>query len=70
MVTLDNIKRSITNSEYTEQYTKKSFNSPTLQSAPVFVLCEKCYWCATYLDKNRVLKEEGVDDDNNKMSPM
>jgi hypothetical protein len=22
-------------------------------SLPVFILCDKCYWCATYLDKTR-----------------
>ena len=21
---------------------------------PIFVLCDKCYWCATYLDKTRI----------------
>ena len=23
-------------------------------SSPVFILCDKCYWCATYLDKTRI----------------
>ena len=23
-------------------------------SPSIFVLCEKCYWCATYLDKTKV----------------
>ncbi|HEY7570412.1 MAG TPA: hypothetical protein VH796_03490 [Nitrososphaeraceae archaeon] len=22
-------------------------------SSPVFILCDKCYWCATYFDKTR-----------------
>ncbi|CAN5178630.1 hypothetical protein BH18THE2_BH18THE2_14520 [soil metagenome] len=48
----------------TEQYTKKSpirdNDGSRLQSAPEFILCERCYWCATYLDKNRLL--DGVDD--------
>jgi hypothetical protein len=21
---------------------------------PIFILCDKCYWCATYLDKTRI----------------
>jgi hypothetical protein len=36
---------------------------------PVFILCERCYWCATYLDTNRLLKEKRVDYDNNKICP-
>jgi len=24
---------------------------------PIFVLCDKCYWCATYLDKSRLPSE-------------
>ena len=28
---------------------------------PIFVLCDKCYWCSTYLDKTRLLSI-----DNNK----
>jgi hypothetical protein len=73
MVILENMKYSMTNPKYTEQNTKRlsdtSHDSPTLQSAPVFVLCERCYWCATYLDTNRLLKEEGVNDDNSKICP-
>ena len=23
-------------------------------SAPIFILCDRCYWCATYLDKTRI----------------
>ena len=33
-----------------------------------FILCEKCYWCATYLDDNRLL-DERVDDDKSKICP-
>ena len=21
---------------------------------PIFILCDKCYWCATYIDKSRI----------------
>src|SRR5919108_2178116 len=73
MVILENMKYSMTNPKYVDQNTKKpsdtNLDSPTLQSTPVFVLCERCYWCATYLDTNRLLKEEGVDDDNSKICP-
>jgi hypothetical protein len=73
MVTSNTIAHSITNSESTEQYARKSSTrftqSSHLQSAPVFVLCERCYWCATFLDKNRLLEEEGVDDDKSKICP-
>jgi hypothetical protein len=39
-----------------------SYDSPTLiaktrdhikSSPPIFILCDNCYWCATYLDKTR-----------------
>ena len=23
-------------------------------SAPIFVLCDSCYWCATYFDKTKI----------------
>jgi predicted Zn-ribbon and HTH transcriptional regulator len=26
-------------------------------SPPVFMLCDTCYWCATYLDKTRIPTE-------------
>ena len=28
-----------------------------LPSQPIFVLCDSCYWCATYVDNNRVPRE-------------
>jgi predicted Zn-ribbon and HTH transcriptional regulator len=45
--------KSITNYE---KYEYESFIAKTLNcSIPsIFVLCEKCYWCATYLDKTRI----------------
>jgi hypothetical protein len=24
------------------------------KSAPIFILCDLCYWCATYFDKTRI----------------
>ena len=63
----------MTDSKHTEQNLKElsytKHGNPVLKLAPVFVLCERCYWCATYLDTNRLLKEEEVDDDNNKVCP-
>jgi predicted Zn-ribbon and HTH transcriptional regulator len=26
-------------------------------SSPIFILCDKCYWCATYFDKSRISGE-------------
>jgi hypothetical protein len=26
-------------------------------SSPAFMLCDTCYWCATYLDKTRIPRE-------------
>ena len=26
-------------------------------SSPVFILCDTCYWCATYFDKTRIPRE-------------
>jgi hypothetical protein len=64
---------SITSTICTEQYAKKSpimaIDGSRLQSTPEFILCERCYWCATYLDNNRAL-EEGLDDDKSKICPQ
>jgi hypothetical protein len=75
MVILENERRSITSSNYVERSVENSSNvkhnhgSLAPQSAPVFILCERCHWCATYLDTNRIPQEEKVDDDNNKICP-
>ena len=26
----------------------------SLSSPPIFILCDTCYWCATYFDKTRI----------------
>ena len=26
----------------------------TKSSSPIFILCDACYWCATYVDKTRI----------------
>ena len=28
--------------------------SLSLSTLPIFILFDKCYWCATYIDKNRI----------------
>ena len=28
------------------------------QSPPIFMLCDNCYWCATYFDKGRLLSKK------------
>jgi hypothetical protein len=27
---------------------------PSVSSPPLFILCDSCYWCATYFDKTRI----------------
>jgi hypothetical protein len=31
-----------------------SSSAKIYDTLPVFVLCEKCYWCATFLNKNMI----------------
>jgi C4-type Zn-finger protein len=75
MVVLENERRSITSSNCVERSLGKSSNvkhdhvSHIPHLAPVVVICERCHWCATYLDTDRILQEEKVDDDNNKICP-
>jgi hypothetical protein len=73
MVILEKVKHSMTDSKHAGQDLKELFHTnhdnPIPKAIPVFVLCERCYWCATYFDTNRLLKEEEVDDDNNKVCP-
>ena len=33
---------------------KTSDRSSSPSSAPIFILCDKCYWCATYFDKTKI----------------
>jgi hypothetical protein len=43
-----------------KELSQTDHDNPIPKIIPVFVLCERCYWCATYFDKNRLLKEEEV----------
>ena len=29
-------------------------HTPTKSSTPVFILCDRCYWCATYFNNARM----------------
>ena len=73
MVILENVKRLPSCSRYAEQNTEKpssdNHDNPSLKLVPVFILCERCYWFATYIDTNRLLKEKEVDEDNSKICP-
>jgi hypothetical protein len=47
MVVLENVKHPTANSKYAEEQNTKeppnrNLDSPKLQSAPVFILCERC----------------------------
>ena len=57
----------ITNSSGSLMYAENShirpMNRTQLRLAPIFVLCERCYWCATFLD-NYKLHEKGVGDED------
>jgi hypothetical protein len=35
-----------------------SSRSSSSLSPPIFILCNTCYWCATYFDKTRIPKED------------
>ncbi|MFL6403064.1 MAG: hypothetical protein ACJ71M_06275 [Nitrososphaeraceae archaeon] len=40
-------------------------------SPPIFILCDNCYWCATYLDKTRIPEENSCpqcDANNNELT--
>ena len=40
-------------------------------SPPIFLLCDTCYWCATYLDKTRIPEENSCpqcDANNNELT--
>jgi hypothetical protein len=45
--------------------------TPHRSSPPIFILCDNCYWCATYLDKTRIPGENSCpqcDMNNNELT--
>ena len=43
---------SLTN--YNSQILIDKKHDQSSSSPPIFVLCDTCYWCATYVDKSRI----------------
>ena len=39
---------------YEPQSSIAKMSECSLSSLPIFVLCDSCYWCATYFDKTRI----------------
>jgi len=37
-----------------EEYLSNNDDQFQLPSSPIFILCDNCYWCATYFDKTRM----------------
>jgi len=35
-------------------YEPQSLIAKTRDRSPIFILCDTCYWCATYFDKTRI----------------
>ena len=49
---------SLINYDSSSLIAKIPTRSPS-SSLPIFVLCDSCYWCATYLNKTRIPNENG-----------
>jgi hypothetical protein len=39
---------------YEPQSSIAKTRDPSVPSPPIFILCDTCYWCATYFDKTRI----------------
>ena len=52
----EEMSKSITNHDSQSLISKIRYN---IQSSypPIFILCDACYWCATYFDKTRIPAE-------------
>jgi hypothetical protein len=49
----------------------KTSHSSLSSSQAIFILCDNCYWCATYLDKTRIPGENSCpqcDANNNELT--
>ena len=49
---------SLINYDSSSLIAKVHDRSPS-SSPPIFILCDSCYWCATYLDKTTIPSENG-----------
>jgi hypothetical protein len=45
-------------------------SSPSSLSPPIFILCDVCYWCATYIDKTRIHNVCPQCSDNSELSSL
>jgi predicted Zn-ribbon and HTH transcriptional regulator len=48
--------KSLINYDSSNLIAKTPDRSPS-SSPPIFILCDSCYWCATYFDKTRIPRE-------------
>jgi predicted Zn-ribbon and HTH transcriptional regulator len=45
--------KSMTNHD-SQSLISKTHDRIQSSSTPIFILCDSCYWCATYFDKTRI----------------
>ena len=65
---MSNLRASLTNYDSLD---KRRDQSSTSSSPPIFVLCDSCYWCATYSDKTRIPQDNvcpTCGDNNNELT--
>jgi hypothetical protein len=46
--------KSMTNHDSQSLISKTHGHIKSPPSIPIFILCDACYWCATYFDKTRI----------------
>jgi hypothetical protein len=47
-------KQGVSLTNYNSQSLVDKIRDQHSSSPPIFILCDKCYWCATYFDKTRM----------------
>jgi hypothetical protein len=47
-------KQGVSLTNYNSQSLVDKIRDQHSSSPPIFILCDKCYWCATYVDKTRI----------------
>ena len=50
-------RTSLINYDSSSLIAKTPDRSSSSSSSPIFILCDSCYWCATYFDKTRIPEE-------------